>query len=82
MNYMLKDKIIGLACAAVAMYLLYCVGQGVLNGEITQLSKFSQKIIQRSGQPEQFWATLGFFSLGALILFKTAVKKFTSNYHR
>lgn len=82
MNYRLQDKMLGLACAALGLYLLFIVGQGVLTGEINQLSKYSEKIIQRSQQPQHFWATLGFFSLGAVFLLSTAFKKLFPNNRR
>lgn len=71
------NRWIGLGCLLLAGYFLVQVGQGLMTGEITALSKYSQTLIRRTAQPERFWLAIGFWSLGAGILLVTGVKKIT-----
>ncbi|HMU65512.1 MAG TPA: hypothetical protein PKE57_00125 [Cellvibrionaceae bacterium] len=73
----LLGRWLGLLCLALAAYCFMQVGQGLMAGEITKLSKYSQEIIQRAAQPERFWIAIGFWTIGATILLVTGIKKIT-----
>lgn len=68
---------IGLGCLLLAGYFLVHAGQGLMTGEITTLSKYSQTLIQRTAQPERFWLAIVFWSLGAGILLVIGLNKIT-----
>jgi hypothetical protein len=52
----------------------------MISGEVAKLSKYGQEIIKKSAQPDRFWIAIVFWSIGAVILIVTGIKKlFRSN---
>jgi hypothetical protein len=71
----LKDKIVGLICAAISVYLVCIIIWGLIFSEVVDISKHSEEMILRSRQPLYYWFNMGLYSFLAVMLIKTTLKK-------